>query len=630
MAPFLPRDVTRRDTGTGKTFSIVFVVIAFLVVAICILWGYFIPKWRFKYGRPSSTRFNCIGGAAKYGPSTPPRAPRYVPRFPSHPGVRGLCKDPSLQIYNPRTETPFGSRTQIGEVVNLRSLTPTPATQRKISSKLKRPTHDYELPKTPGTLSQLALTDGLHEPSLNGDEEFSPQRFMVTPVARHAGRAPPLTKQLALFPTPVSNSTKRFDTLAHPNLLFDKLDKLDSRKVRPSLDGSYFSGSAVVPKGKRYGDRRSNTMIQNMDDVKSKITELSEAEVIRSSSRGLSRTKDIIELPKPVHKHKPKTPMANIRNRYDRYAGGTILIPPRKASLQRRLTPSTEPLTGSASAKSNFAALNTPPTLHTPPTNDSALIPTPLRVRHAATGFAPASPTPTHASAKHISPSESSMAPSPGKLASFCLQKSLKSRREYRKSIGFYHPKSALGIAVTKPKSVRIKRCSWKGSSVYSRDTKAMSILRSPKLVSSNDGESRKALTMDEPSLRRTNSMDLVRSKIDEWNLQTGDLDLPIPSSSDRPQSDVGPRSPPSGRERHDQAPVSSTPQEDVHTTFGLTMPISKIYVGRLSDDVFGDEASAQESGRVLRRVLDMEMTGTKSNISRYYGRTAPGGAEWI
>lgn len=170
------------------------------------------------------------------------------------------------------------------------------------------------------------------------------------------------------------------------------------------------------------------------------------------------------------------------------------------------------------------------------------------------------------------------------------------------------------------------------GSSVYSRDTKAMGILRSPKFASSNDDGSGKGLTVNEPSRsrRRANSMDLVRSKIDEWNLHTGDLRLPIPSSSDRLQSDVGPRSPSLRCERDDQATDSSTAQEDVPTAFGLTMPISNIYVGRLSDDVFGDQGSTRNSGRVLRRALDMEMAGTESNISRYYGRTAPGGAEWI
>jgi hypothetical protein len=162
MAPIVAQDDARRNSGTGRTFLIVFIVIASLVVAACIPWGCFIPKWRHKYGRSPWTHVNCIGGGAKYGLSTRPKAPRYVPRFPSHQGVKGLQKDCSLSIYDPRTETPFlNSRLRTGETVNLRNLTPPPATKPKIPSAFERPTHDYELPNAPSTLSELALTESL-------------------------------------------------------------------------------------------------------------------------------------------------------------------------------------------------------------------------------------------------------------------------------------------------------------------------------------------------------------------------------------------------------------------------------------------------------------------------------------
>jgi hypothetical protein len=156
MAPIVAQDDARRDSGTGKSFSIVFVVTASLVVAACILWGCFIPKWRHKYGRPSWTQVNYIGGGAKSGLSTPPKAPRYVPRLLNHLRVRGLQKDCSLPIYDPRTETPFSSSRPPAD---LRSLTPTPATESKIPSAFERPTHDYKLPNTPSTLNELALTE---------------------------------------------------------------------------------------------------------------------------------------------------------------------------------------------------------------------------------------------------------------------------------------------------------------------------------------------------------------------------------------------------------------------------------------------------------------------------------------
>jgi len=630
MAPVLARGATRRDSGTGETSSIAFAVIAFLVVAACILWGYFIPKWRHKYGRPSRTRFNCIGGAAKYGLSTPPKAPRYIPRFPSHPGVRGLQKDCSLPIYD-RTETPFSNNPRTGEIVNLRSLSPTPATKPKIPSVFKRPTHDYELPKTPGTLSQLALTDSLGDHDVEEVDESQPGRLMVTPVA---GRPPPLTKQLALFPTPASKSSKRFDTLAHPILLFEKLDKLDPRKAPPASTASRLSGSTFTAKSKRHGNNRRNYMPHTAVNVKSKLGEIDGAEVASGWAHEQSNIRDIIEppvaLPKPIHESKPKTPVANIPDRYDRYAAGVKFIAPRNASLRRRLTPSTEPLNTGASVDSNFVGLTTPPMSPPPATNVTILVPTPLHMRHTAARAAAVSPTPPQASVRHTSPSERARALSSGKFAPFSLQKSLKSKRYFRKSIGFYHCKSAVRTAVATPKQTHINRGSWRGSSVYSQDTKSMSILQDPTCAPVISDESGMSLPPNELSPRGAISTDLVRSNIDDWNLHTGDLHLSIPPVADRPRPDVGPRCPPLQIDFENPALLGSCPQEDDHTIFGLTMSIPKILVGRHSDDVFGDGGSAQSRSQVLKRVLDMEMASTESSISRYCGKTAPGGAEWI
>jgi hypothetical protein len=627
MAPVLTRDATRRDSDTGKTSSIFFAVIAFLVVVACILWGYFIPKWRHRYRRPSRTRSNCICDAAKYRLSTPPKAPRHVPRFPSHPGVRGLQNDCSLPIYDPRTETPFPNSSRTGEIVNLHSLTPTPATKPRIPSAFKRPTHDYELPKTPGTLSQLALTDSLVDHDVEEVDESQPGRLVMAPVARSARRPPPLTKQLAVFPTPTSKSSKRFDTLAHPILLFEKLDKLDPRKAPPISTASCPSRSTFTPKSKRHGNSRRNYMPQTTANVKSELGVIDGAEVASGWGHEQSDTKDIIEppvaLPKPIYKSKSQTPVANILNRYDRYAAG---VAPRNASLRGRLTPSIEPLNTGASANSNFVRLTTPPTSPSPATSDTILVPTPLRMRRAAARAAAASPTPLQASVRHISPSERPRSLSPGKFAPFSLQKSLKSKRYFRKSIGFYHCKSAVRTAIAIPKQTHINRGSWKGSSVYSRDMKGMSILQDPACAPVISDESGTSLPPNELSLRRANSTDLVKSKIDGWNLHTGDLHISIPPVADWPRPDVDPRSPPLQIDFENPAPLGSRPQENGHTIFGLTMPIPKILVG---DNVFDDERGAQSRGRVLK-VPDIEMASTESSISRYCGKTAPGGAEWI
>ena len=157
-----------------------------------------------------------------------------------------------------------------------------------------------------------------------------------------------------------------------------------------------------------------------------------------------------------------------------------------------------------------------------------------------------------------------------------------------------------------------------------------MSILQDPTCAPVISDESGMSLPPNELSPRGAISTDLVRSNIDDWNLHTGDLHLSIPPVADRPRPDVGPRCPPLQIDFENPALLGSCPQEDDHTIFGLTMSIPKILVGRHSDDVFGDGGSAQSRSQVLKRVLDMEMASTESSISRYCGKTAPGGAEWI
>ena len=662
MPPLAGQYITRRDANTGRTFTVTFVIIGALVVAACIIWGYYIPKWKHKYQCPSSTRFNCFGGAPKYG--TPLQCPRYSPRFPSHPAVRGMSKRRSeLPRYDPRSSTPFSNTPRPGETLSLENLSPTPGTERR--SRLgKWPTHDYEFPKTPGSLSQLALNGG------RCDEDTSASLpEMPALVARPAGLAPPLTKQLALFPMPSSTPSKRFDTLAHPNLLFAKLDKLDLRKD-PSISASSPEPAnqqqTVTLPAKRYGDNRRNIFIQNVEGIKSETGDIGKIKITDGFSNNKSCNEPPREhapiVPKPVHKDKPKTPIDNVRTRHDRSAGRAKFIPPRNTSLRRHMTPSTEPLTAGASAQSGHAPFTTtPPTSPPPPANTPTLLPTPLRLRRAAVRATAESPTPIQTSGK--SPSESSLAISPGKLAPFALQKILRSKRDIRQSTAFYHPNMTLSSTVEQPRPARIiipttcpdpirrgrtspipiihqklsapraMRRSWKGSSVYSRDTKGMSMLRSPTFPIGNLERSNTnppSPLLENPSLRRASSLELVKKKIDNWDLHTGNLDLSLSPAtlSQRPLSDVGLRSPILPMDIDSLAPLTPRVRKDDPTTFGLTMPAPKICVGRPSDDVFGVVDNTHGSGRVLRRVLDMEMSS--DTTSRYTGRTAPGGAEWI
>jgi hypothetical protein len=244
--------------------------------------------------------------------------------------------------------------------------------------------------------------------------------------------------------------------------------------------------------------------------------------------------------------------------------------------------------------------LTIPPTSPPPATNDTTLVLTPLHRRHAVARAA---------------------APPPYTASSYC--KAHFSTQTLEGTI----PRQVGTILVAIPKQTDIDRSGWRVSSVYSRDTKGVSILHDPTcapVISDKGGTNPRP---NEPSLGRANSTDLVWSNND-WNLHAGDLHRSIPPIADWPRSDVGPRSPPLHIDSENPAPLGSCPQENGHTIFGLTVPIPKILVGRPSDDVFCDGGSVQSRGRMLRNVLDMDMAGTESSISGYCGKTAPGGAE--
>ena len=133
---------------------------------------------------------------------------------------------------------------------------------------------------------------------------------------------------------------------------------------------------------------------------------------------------------------------------------------------------------------------------------------------------------------------------------------------------------------------------------------------------------------------QRASSVDLIRAKIDMWNLHTDNLDMPCSpaTTANRPISDLGPRSPiychiPESCRRE----ISSTrTQGSDMTTFGLTLHAPRVFIGRPSDDVFEDMEDTRASCHVLKRVPGMEMVNSESDLSKYIGKTAPGGAEWI
>ena len=122
--------------------------------------------------------------------------------------------------------------------------------------------------------------------------------------------------------------------------------------------------------------------------------------------------------------------------------------------------------------------------------------------------------------------------------------------------------------------------------------------------------------------LKQSASIDLLKTKIDDWDLHTSDLDGSlIPSSAmKRSMSDTGPRR---ATSRCSDAHVQG---DNVQ---GKSVPV--IQVAASCDDVFGIEADgfqSHEAAILMKRIARTEKSPVI--LGGLGPRTAPGGGEWI
>ena len=133
-------------------------------------------------------------------------------------------------------------------------------------------------------------------------------------------------------------------------------------------------------------------------------------------------------------------------------------------------------------------------------------------------------------------------------------------------------------------------------------------------------------------TMRKASSLELLQCKIDDWNLDIGDIIFPLTPSSElrRAQSDTHVRSP-----TFPDLDTRSLGEEDASRSkkTRALAPVPKICVGRPSDDIFRDPAPDFDRGRVLRRILDMEIESTNHTPVEPRAPSqgsAPGVADWI
>ena len=179
---------------------------------------------------------------------------------------------------------------------------------------------------------------------------------------------------------------------------------------------------------------------------------------------------------------------------------------------------------------------------------------------------------------------------------------------------------------------VKHKRPSIQVSSIYSRDTRGVSYMQSLASPAFSEQAIDKGQAPRSKTMRKASSLELLQCKIDNWNLDIGDISFPLTPSSElkRALSDTHVRSP--TFPDLDTLSLGETDTSKSKTTRAL-VTVPKICVGRPSDDIFRDPAPDVERGRVLRRILDMETgSATQAPVEPRLGArgSAPGGADWI
>ncbi|KIW73224.1 hypothetical protein PV04_01358 [Phialophora macrospora] len=650
MAPLPVNPLERRQASPGRTFSIVFAVIAFLVVLTCLILVIILPKYRKKPRTLPGSRYPVVPNYPH--PFGPP------PRFPSHPALlRGFRKQHSapVQRYNPRVESPFPS---------------SPTRSDQFSGPGQGSNHSHGLFTPP----QCCFSMRHHPPArfVTGSDPrrfttFSAKHDYILPVPeplilkpRAAGRPPPLTRQLERFPMPLPLSSSRNGQLVHPVKLFQELGQRNSDTTAASLGtpcpapqkskqnpAIELCAMGVKTRNEEHTPDMSGESCMSVDETPAleqrHILQEPELQSINAGKVETAKNKQKQgELRRRGTRTRPKTPVAEIRSWFDNAASD---INQECSSSNRVYTPASNPFT-------------TPGLSSTPPTSPGfSTEKTPLPSTPSKPNITTSS-TNMHSHAHGRTPSSVILPTSetltalpfgtPSKRAHRAAKRSPQSKIFKKRSntgrlklvswsklrpnaeLSRRYSSSSLST-IFKPILGPRSQCSQGASSVYSHDARGLSFTEAIDLPVKGTPNHRlePGCIKSFPSNRRSGlshkhsaSIDNLKTKIDDWDLHTGSLDRSMFPSSviKRSVSDGGPRR---GTKQESASQVVDTGAQ------GRSIPV--IQIGRSSDDVFGIEVDGFNSHQASIILKSIGYAEALPVVLGGAGRgTAPGGGEWI
>jgi len=642
--PPLPRAVSlqRRSEASAKTFSIIFAVIAVVLIIICLVWGFVLPRYR-KRKKPELNPLHRGGGTNSSGSND-------AHHFPSHPAVlRGFRSKqrPVLDRYNPRTESPFPQNGPLPEYAP-----PVPfLTSHPLSNSLYGPGNSHGLFSPTKSCIQprqgMMLQNETSKPQgkakcakeveVTAYEQCQdyilpvPEPLVLKP--RPAGRPPPLTRQLERFPIPIG-TLKPKDNLLHPAKLFEGVESRDSQSTADTV------GTPCPP---QYQVRRMNlptadTSLRNNDAVD--LDELSERTArLRGRSQGKERKAMVASIQgKPTLRRagtvtRPRTPVAEMRERFNQ---NTINVPANgTTSRTDNCTPSVNPFDTPGDSSTpptsprysyNFRVPSRAqfPGRHAYPENKGTNMEQPeiARIPSWPPGFQTAVPNASSELGNDSGSTADRFQPARLNLNPFS---NLRSGGRYAKGRSLSSRSTAFRPMMV-PRSYRSHRA----SSVYSRDTRGMSTLPSPTHDEIMQYQAvQPSSFIDE---RNTMLMNNVKSKIDEWDLHTADLDVSAlsPPRLKRTLSDCGPR----GSIPRDYPGLGSVrPLWIARPTYNNTEHHPRSQIEHDSFDMFNKTLNGVGSGCRDHVAHPAKAGGKKPITDGGFGDatgTAPGGVAWI
>lgn len=705
MAPAGRPNLARRDLSSGGVFTLAFVLIAFVVLGTCFVWACVWPWLRRKYVDPSyPTRVRSTEGDEGHRSRRESILAVLFPSKDPEPNLFARTPPTELRTFTHRTVTPFSYRPEAGRSLSALHLTRKraaagvdPASRanglRTTMNDQTSSDHEHDRVASPDVTSKRVdnpnTKSGLSDRRFGDAKEYIlalPEPLALTPRNPQRTMTPATT-----LPNMFGSPLRPMDKHAHPNKLFRNLGKgIASGHNNPAPNNEEENGITLHHNRNHHEDSDSQSVTEDEGiEHKKKFNKESGDSFSIADMSGLSEGDDDDEgdhnpsvaaihrlktyrsltgaidprsLTKSGTFTRAKTPVAEIRSMFDRTAS--------EGRRQVKAPGSNDTFSSSPFTKKNGSGKAQSSSTNTSSFDFSAsslsLLPTPLSIKSGTASDAPPVPlipagqalfnslpaNREHAAGIHIALKNKGVIRKPASAETLSTRSrpahlELSSAHQHKRRMPLVREVPSANSMLAPLVRPAESRNRFRSSSVYSRDTKGISMARSP--ISSAYGSitgrspvspcfpgdttnssDRTNLTHRKPS----SPVDMVRNKVDNWHYNVAD-DHELRAAVASPYQDEldgpGPEVRHSYRDSQAAKTISviSTEYNAEEEAYGrMSMP--RISVGRPTIEHLrhiNPQSASFETATASHAVR--QVTSDSALIMTNRGQ-APGGAQWI